>query len=453
MTLLGIEKSGKKKRHRYECDACKCQFLSYRSRFTKQFCSRKCFADDWSTRNLVTLVCEVCQKEFRKQKCHSLRRVCSIKCRTKILPQTSIDVNTWANVSCNVCGKNIHKRKKDVGVRSYCSKECHASGSAIYHQTHTVKSHNAKGFRRGFYQRFNGEHVKYDSSWELHRMKELDYVEKHVNFWKRCDFSIPWIDKITDQQGKKRYYNPDFMIVYDDGSVVIEEIKGKLDETAVAKIAAGKEFCKSKNWQFRIISSAKKLTKGAAIKVQKYRNDFGVFTRPKMEYIWMSVALILSERSTCLRRKVGAVFTDHQMSTAVCLGYNGDETGGKNQCDSLEPGQCGCIHAETGALTKNNVDLSNGICFVTLAPCLMCSRILINRGIKKVIFHDHYRSTAGINLLRERGVEVIHYATIADSTERSIPDIHMSVENNKVLSAECLNCNCAEEAGEAWAQK
>jgi dCMP deaminase len=156
------------------------------------------------------------------------------------------------------------------------------------------------------------------------------------------------------------------------------------------------------------------------IKTKSYKNDYGIFHRPIMEYIFMQMAVSLSERSTCLRKKVGVVFTDKEMQRAYCFGYNGDEIGGKNQCESLEPGKCNCIHAEINALTKNNYDITGCTCFITLTPCPVCAKVLINRRVKRVIYLETYRNTHGINLLVKNGIEVIKYDEIIDSNSDNL---------------------------------
>jgi len=97
------------------------------------------------------------------------------------------------------------------------------------------------------------------------------------------------------------------------------------------------------------------------------------------------------------------------MSKALCLGYNGDHPGGKNQCDSLEPGKCNCIHAEINAITKSTQSLNGCVAFVSLAPCYSCAKILLARGITRVVYNKAYRSVQGIKLLRDNDVLVQKY--------------------------------------------
>lgn len=149
-------------------------------------------------------------------------------------------------------------------------------------------------------------------------------------------------------------------------------------------------------------------------KFKIYDNDYGSFHRITFDSVMMRLASSLALRSTCLRRKVGVVFTDKSGLSVPCFGYNGDEKGGRNQCDSLEPGACGCTHAEINALSKSTGSVAGGTCYVTLAPCKSCARVLINREIKRVVYLNNYRNADGIILLINRGVDVIMYDQLPD---------------------------------------
>ena len=149
-------------------------------------------------------------------------------------------------------------------------------------------------------------------------------------------------------------------------------------------------------------------------KFKIYNNDYGVFQRITFDSVMMRLASSLALRSTCLRRKVGVVFTDPFGLSVPCFGYNGDEKGGGTQCDSIEPGACGCTQAEINALSKSTGPVVGGTCYVTLAPCKSCARVLINREIKRVVYLNDYRNQDGIILLINRGIEVIKYDQLPD---------------------------------------
>lgn len=142
--------------------------------------------------------------------------------------------------------------------------------------------------------------------------------------------------------------------------------------------------------------------------------DLRTVYRPRKEQAFMTFAAEMAARATCDRLAVGAVFADARMERILCAGYNGGHVGGPNGCDSHEPGACGCIHAEINALTKSRDDLNGSICFVTHSPCKICAKVLVNRGVSKVVYLKNYRSDEGILLLQATGVEVIRYADLAD---------------------------------------
>lgn len=142
--------------------------------------------------------------------------------------------------------------------------------------------------------------------------------------------------------------------------------------------------------------------------------DLKTVYRPRKEQAFMVFAAQMAARATCDRLAVGAVFADARMERILCAGYNGSYAGGPNGCDSHEPGLCGCIHAEINALTKSRDDLHGSICFVTHNPCKMCAKVLVNRGVSKVVYLKNYRSDEGTLLLQASGIEVVRYTDIPD---------------------------------------
>ncbi len=141
--------------------------------------------------------------------------------------------------------------------------------------------------------------------------------------------------------------------------------------------------------------------------------DLRTVYRPRKEQAFMTFASEMAARSTCDRLAVGAVFADTRLERILCAGYNGGYAGGPNGCDSHEPGLCGCIHAEINALTKSRDDLHGSVCFVTTSPCKMCAKVLVNRGVSKVVFLQSYRTDEGVTILRSAGVEVVKYDELA----------------------------------------
>lgn len=130
-------------------------------------------------------------------------------------------------------------------------------------------------------------------------------------------------------------------------------------------------------------------------------------SRSTWDEIWTTLALNISSRSHDPRLKVGAVVVADDNTGVLGIGYNGDESGGANTPDSLEPSKSGFIHAEANALIKTNYsDHRDKKMYLTHSPCIVCSRMIVNAGIKRVLYVNDYRDSSGIELLKSRGIEV-----------------------------------------------
>lgn len=130
-------------------------------------------------------------------------------------------------------------------------------------------------------------------------------------------------------------------------------------------------------------------------------------SRPSFDAVYMNLALNLALRSTCARLHVGCAIVSGDYQRVLAVGYNGSYRGGPNGCDSDEPGNCGCIHAEMNAMIKlNPSEMMGKIAYVTTAPCVMCAKGMVNAGISKVIYLHEYRKKEGIELLAKAGVSV-----------------------------------------------
>lgn len=124
------------------------------------------------------------------------------------------------------------------------------------------------------------------------------------------------------------------------------------------------------------------------------------------DQVFLAVADRISLLSTCKRAKVGAVIVDQGMKTIVAIGYNGAASGLENSCERNEQGNCGCIHAELNSLLKVR-SLRPQTLYVTVSPCEMCAKAIINAGnIKRVFFEKEYRNSKGKDLLTKAGVNV-----------------------------------------------
>ena len=124
----------------------------------------------------------------------------------------------------------------------------------------------------------------------------------------------------------------------------------------------------------------------------------------------MEFAHSISRRSYDPRHQVGAVVVTDDNTQVLAVGYNGNHSGGPNEVESSTPGESGMLHAEINALLK--MDYNNPkrkILYVTLSPCRMCSKAIINSGIDEVVYSEEYRDTSGIDLLFESDVPVRKY--------------------------------------------
>lgn len=125
---------------------------------------------------------------------------------------------------------------------------------------------------------------------------------------------------------------------------------------------------------------------------------------------YLRMARIWAKNSYCKRRQVGALVVKDKM--IISDGYNGTPSGFENICeDGNNLTKSYVLHAEANAITKlarssNNSDRAT--LYVTAAPCLECSKLIIQAGIKRVVYGEAYRLEDGINLLRRANIEVIY---------------------------------------------
>jgi len=124
----------------------------------------------------------------------------------------------------------------------------------------------------------------------------------------------------------------------------------------------------------------------------------------------MNIAREVSRRSADEKHKVGTVIVTADNTQVLSLGYNGDHSGGPNCRESDVPGESGFIHAEMNALIKLDYNnLKTRTMYVTLSPCRMCAKAIINARIQEIVYDIEYRDTSGIEILREAGIKVRKY--------------------------------------------
>lgn len=125
---------------------------------------------------------------------------------------------------------------------------------------------------------------------------------------------------------------------------------------------------------------------------------------------YLRMAKIWAENSYCHRRQVGAIIVKDSM--IISDGFNGTPSGFENICEdengSTKPY---VLHAEANAITKvarSNNSSDGATLYVTASPCIECAKLIIQSGIKRVVFDEMYRLCDGINLLQRAGIETVH---------------------------------------------
>ncbi|MDQ6774151.1 MAG: deaminase [Candidatus Dormibacteraeota bacterium] len=131
--------------------------------------------------------------------------------------------------------------------------------------------------------------------------------------------------------------------------------------------------------------------------------------RIPLEEVYMRMAEELAKRSTCARNQVGSVIATSDLTQVLGIGYNGNARGLPNACDGTEPGRCGCLHSEANALIKAGAQTEGKVMFVTVSPCVMCAKMIINSNVRRVYYRTAYRDPAGVETLRLAGVEAMPY--------------------------------------------
>lgn len=128
----------------------------------------------------------------------------------------------------------------------------------------------------------------------------------------------------------------------------------------------------------------------------------------KLDARYLEMARVWAQNSYCQRRQVGALVVKQGM--IISDGYNGTPSGFENVCeDDNGLTKPYVLHAEANAITKlarssNNSD--GATIYITASPCIECAKLIIQSGIKRVVYGEHYRLTDGIDLLKRAGIQV-----------------------------------------------
>lgn len=136
-----------------------------------------------------------------------------------------------------------------------------------------------------------------------------------------------------------------------------------------------------------------------------------MMNRPDWDRVWMGVAELVALRSYDPNHRVGAIVVTSDNARILALGYNGNYEGGPNRRESDEPGKSGFIHAEINALLK--LDYHNPYykkMYVTLSPCAMCAKAIVNAGIDEVIYGERYEhDIRGLRILANTIIKTRRY--------------------------------------------
>jgi dCMP deaminase len=147
------------------------------------------------------------------------------------------------------------------------------------------------------------------------------------------------------------------------------------------------------------------------------------FMRPTWDEYFMSIAKVVAMRSNCIKRKVAAIIVKDMR--IISTGYNGTPRGAKNcneggcpRCNGMAASgtaldECLCCHGEENAITQaayHGTSLKGSTLYTTYAPCLLCTKMIINSGIAEVVYNQEYPlNERALSLLKECGVKVRQY--------------------------------------------
>lgn len=142
----------------------------------------------------------------------------------------------------------------------------------------------------------------------------------------------------------------------------------------------------------------------------------GINKQLKIDKRYLRMARIWAENSYCKRRQVGALIVKNKM--IISDGYNGTPSGFENDCENDDnTTKAYVLHAEANAITKvakTNNSSEGSTLYITTSPCMECAKLIIQAGIKRVVFTEKYRITEGLDLLERAKIELIHIEQIGD---------------------------------------
>lgn len=144
--------------------------------------------------------------------------------------------------------------------------------------------------------------------------------------------------------------------------------------------------------------------------------------RPTWDQYFIDITLLVATRATCLRRQVGALLVKDR--NILATGYNGtpsgirhcEETGCLRERLKVPSGErhelCRGLHAEQNAIiqaARHGVNIDGSTLYCTTMPCIICTKMLINAGIKRIVYAEGYADELAREMVEESGIEVVHF--------------------------------------------
>lgn len=130
----------------------------------------------------------------------------------------------------------------------------------------------------------------------------------------------------------------------------------------------------------------------------------------QLDVVYLKMAKEWATNSHCKRSQVGCLVVKNK--TIISDGYNGTPTGFPNICEDENNNTLSSVlHAEANAITKlamNTVTSMGSTMYVTLSPCFDCAKLIIQSGIKRIVFSELYRKTESLELLNQAGIEIVY---------------------------------------------
>ena len=126
--------------------------------------------------------------------------------------------------------------------------------------------------------------------------------------------------------------------------------------------------------------------------------------------MYMDVAITISKYSKCKRKQVGCIIVKNE--SIIAIGYNGTPSGFDNCCEENDVTKKIVLHAESNAISKcskSTISSQGATMYLTLSPCFDCAKLIIQSGIKRVVYKETYRETDALDLLQKANIILTQY--------------------------------------------